>query len=202
MNFLAHAHLSGDNSSIMVGNFMADAVKGNASLKYKDDILKGIVLHRFIDTFTDAHRLHRQSRNLIRTEFGKFSGIVVDIYYDHFLAGNWQMYSHEPLETFTSRLYKELSKRIFILPKHTRYILPFMISQNWLLNYAHFKGLENVFHGMNRRTNYVSGMQNAVQVLKKNYTRLSDDFNNFYPQLLQYVNKLDVNGQDFLSRHG
>ncbi len=189
MNFLAHVHLSGKNTDLMVGNFIADAVKGNASLKYSGDVLRGIMLHRQIDTFTDAHRLHKQSRSLIRNDFGKFSGIVVDIYYDHFLAKNWRAYSDEPLSSFTSRVYKELSKRLFTVPNHTRRILPFMISQNWLLNYANFKGLENVFHGMDRRTKYISGMQNAVEVLKKNYKLLNDDFNGFYPELIQYVDK-------------
>jgi len=190
MNFLAHVHLSGKNNDIMVGNFIADAVKGNASLKYSGDILKGITLHRQIDSFTDAHWLHRQSRNLIRDDFGKFSGIVVDIYYDHFLAKNWPTYSEVPLSDFTSRVYKELSKRLFIVPNHTKRILPFMISQNWLLNYANYKGLENVFRGMDRRTKYLSGMQNAVPVLKKYYKPLDDDFNEFYPELMQYVNEL------------
>ncbi len=192
MNFLAHAHLSGKNNDLMVGNFIADAVKGNASLKYSGDILKGITLHRQIDTFTDAHRLHRQSRNLIREDFGKFSGIVVDIYYDHFLAGNWHVYSEEPLGNFTSWVYKELSKRWMIVPGHTKRILPFMISQNWLLNYANFKGLENVFNGMDRRTHYISGMQNAVGVLKKNYQPLQDDFTAFYAELIQYVDSLNI----------
>ncbi len=190
MNFLAHAHLSGNNSNILVGNFMADAVKGNPALKYKDDILKGIILHRHIDTFTDAHPMHKQSRKLIRNHFGKFSGIVVDIYYDHFLAKNWHQYSDEPLHDFTQMVYKELSKRLLIIPNHTKRILPFMISQNWLLNYANFKGLDNVFRGMDRRTKHISGMQNAVEVLKSNYMLLNDDFNTFYPELMQFVNEM------------
>ncbi len=187
MNFLAHVHLSGKNNDLMVGNFIADAVKGNASLKYSGDVLKGIRLHRLIDTFTDAHRLHKKSRDLVREDFGKFSGIVVDIYYDHFLAKNWEAFSEEPLRNFTSRVYKELSKRLLMVPSHTQRILPFMISQNWLLNYANFEGLDNVFHGMDRRTKHISGMQNAVEVLKKNYKLLNDDFNGFYPELRQYV---------------
>lgn len=191
MNFLAHAHLSGNNNDIMIGNFIADAIKGNAASRYQNDILKGITLHRHIDTFTDAHRLHKQSRSLIRNDFGKFSGIVVDIYYDHFLAKNWHSYSNISLHSFTLRVYKELIKRLVILPKHTKRILPFMISQNWLLNYANFKGLENVFYGMDRRTNHISGMQNAVQVLKKNYSQLNADFNEFYPELIKYADEVN-----------
>ncbi len=187
MNSLAHAHLSGNNSELLFGNFIADAVKGNAALKYKDDVLAGIVLHRKIDTFTDAHPIHKKSRDTIRQDFGKFSGIVVDIYYDHFLAKQWEMFSDIPLEKYTSNVYKLLSKRFLLLPNKTKRILPFMISQNWLLNYANFTGLENVFYGMNRRTNYLSGMHNAVEVLKKNYAGLNSDFNSFYPQLMEYA---------------
>ena len=189
MNFLAHAHLSGNNHNILFGNFIADAVKGNASLKYEGEVLAGITLHRKIDTFTDTHTIHKQSRNLIRSNFGKFSGIVVDIYYDHFLAKQWDAFSDTPLEKYTSNVYKLLSKKFLLLPNQTKKILPFMIAQNWLLNYANFNGLENVFYGMNRRTKHLSGMQNAVVVLKKNYAELNSDFNTFYPQLMEYAER-------------
>ena len=190
MNFLAHAHLSGKNSDLLFGNFIADAVKGNASLKYKDGILAGITLHRQIDTFTDTHPIHKESRDLIRPHFGKFSGIVVDIYYDHFLAKQWDAYSDTPLDQYTSWVYKQVSKRFLQLPNRTKRILPFMISQNWLLNYANYQGLENIFHGMDRRTNYISGMDNAVEVLKINYEPLNTHFNKFYLELMEYVKKL------------
>jgi len=189
MNFLAHVHLSGKNSDLLFGNFIADAVKGNASTKYKDDILAGITLHRQIDTFTDAHIIHKESRDLIRPHFGKFSGIVVDIYYDHFLAKQWNTYSDTPLDQYTRWVYKQVSKRFLQLPIRTKRILPFMISQNWLLNYANYPGLENIFHGMDRRTKYISGMDNAVEVLKTNHEPLNAHFNKFYPELMDYVKK-------------
>jgi acyl carrier protein phosphodiesterase len=193
MNFLAHAHLSGENSDLLFGNFIADAVKGDASLRYKNDILAGITLHRKIDSYTDSHRVHKNSRDLIRNRFGKYSGIVVDIFYDHFLAKQWENYSQVPLGEYTSWVYKEVSKRFFLLPYRTKRILPFMISQNWLLNYAHFDGLENVFYGMDRRTRFVSGMQHAVDVLKEQYPHLETDFNTFYPELIKYVASLKKN---------
>ncbi len=187
MNFLAHAHLSGDNTNLLFGNFIADAVKGDASVRYKDDILAGITLHRQIDTFTDAHPVHKKSRDLIRQDFGKYSGIVVDIYYDHFLAKQWEQFCNRSLERYTLWVYKQVSKRFLLLPGRTKRILPFMISQNWLLNYANYEGLENIFCGMDRRTKYVSGMNNAVEVLKQHYSELNNDFNAFYPQLMEYV---------------
>ncbi len=192
MNFLAHAHLSGKNSDLLFGNFIADAVKGDASQKYKDDILKGITLHRKIDTFTDSHPVHKKSRDLIRSDFGKYSGIVVDIFYDHFLANQWESYCAITLLEYTKWVYRQVSKRFFMLPGRTKRILPFMISQNWLLNYANFEGLENVFYGMDRRTKFVSGMQQGVKVLKKHYPLLDKDFNTFYPELMEFVQKVKV----------
>jgi len=189
MNFLAHAHLSGQNTNILFGNFIADAVKGNASIKYKDEILAGITLHRKIDTFTDAHPIHKKSRNLIRSEFGKYSGVVIDIYYDHFLAKQWDIYSSITLKQYTSWVYKHISKKFLLLPNTTKRFLPFMISQNWLLNYANFQGLDKVFYGMDRRTKFNSGMSGAVEILKIHYEPLKNDFNTFYPELLEYVER-------------
>ena len=189
MNFLAHAHLSGENTNILFGNFIADAVKGNASTSYKDEILDGITLHRKIDTFTDAHPIHKKSRNLIRSDFGKYSGVVIDIYYDHFLAKQWDVYASVPLKQYTSWVYKQISKKYLLLPNATKRFLPFMISQNWLLNYANYQGLDRIFHGMDRRTKFNSGMSSAVEILKINYEPLKNDFNSFYPELLEYVKK-------------
>ncbi len=187
MNFLAHAHLSGDDEDVIFGNMIADAVKGDASKKYSGNILKGITLHRMIDTFTDAHPVHKKSRNLIRNEFGKYSGIVVDIFYDHFLASGWNDYSEKPLKSFSANVYKILTKRFLILPLRSKRILPFMIGQDWLTNYSNFEGLENVFYGMDRRTKFNSGMKDAVSVLKEHYDDLQQDFKIFYSELYLFV---------------
>ena len=187
MNFLAHAHLSGDEEDIVFGNMIADAVKGDASKKYSGNILKGITLHRMIDSFTDAHSVHKRSRNLIRNEFGKYSGIVIDIFYDHFLASGWNDYSERPLKSFSANVYKILTKRFLMLPSRTKRILPFMIGQDWLTNYSNFEGLENVFYGMDRRTKFNSGMKDAVSVLKQYYDDLKLDFKIFYSELYVFA---------------
>ena len=87
MNYLAHLLLSGNNEKIMVGNFVADWVKGRTFDQYPEDIQRGIVMHRAIDSFTDSHPLHKHSRSFFVPSYGHFSGIVVDVLYDHFLKG-------------------------------------------------------------------------------------------------------------------
>lgn len=186
MNFLAHAHLSGDNDEILFGNFIADAVKGQQWKRYADNIRTGIRLHRQIDTFTDRHVLVKKSMNRIRSDYGKYSGIVVDIYYDHFLAKAWDNYHPTELRGFSKHVYSILSRRFLILPDRTKRMLPFLIAQNWLTAYAGFSGLERVFQGMDRRTSLLSGMSNAVEGLKKNYEPLKQDFTEFYPELQKF----------------
>ncbi len=190
MNFLAHAHLSGNDEDIMFGNLIADSVKGDASQKYTGNILKGITLHRLIDTFTDNHPVHKRSRDLVREDYGKYSGIVVDLFYDHFLAANWSHFSDEHLKSFTARIYRMLTKRFFMLPPRTKRILPFMIGQDWLANYANFPGMENILYGMDKRTAFRSGMKDAVAVLQQHYTVLESDFFEFYGALSDYVKEV------------
>ncbi len=186
MNLLAHAHLSGNNQNILLGNFIADAVKGNKKLNYKKEIQAGILLHLKIDAFTDSHDVVRQSIDRVKPEFGRFSGIVMDIYYDHFLARNWSLYDDRELQVFAAYVYGILTRNIFILPPRTKRLLPFLISQNWLTAYAGFNGLQQVFYGMDRKTGRISGMNKAVEVLKKNYEDLHKDFSTFYPELVTY----------------
>jgi acyl carrier protein phosphodiesterase len=186
MNFLAHVHLSQDNEDVIFGNFIADAIKGKSYLVYRNDIVTGILLHRDIDTFTDRHVIVKRSRNRIREHFGKFSGIVVDIYYDHFLARNWYKYHNQELARYSSYIYMILAKRFLLLPNRTKRLLPFLIGQNWLVGYANFVDLDRVFGGMNRRTGRISGMENAVKILRENYDYLYLDFVEFYSELESY----------------
>jgi acyl carrier protein phosphodiesterase len=186
MNFLAHAHLSGSNKDVLLGNFIADAVKGKKWLEYRQDIQTGILLHRQIDTFTDNHKLFKQSVKRVRKDFGRYTGIVMDIFYDHFLARNWQNYHEDELAVFAAHVYGILTRNVFILPNRTKRLLPFLISQNWLTSYAEFEGLKQVFYGIDRRTGRISGMDKAVESLVRNYDELFTDFATFYPQLIDF----------------
>ncbi len=189
MNFLAHTHLSGNNEDVIFGNFIADSVKGSSYTTFRQAIITGILLHRKIDSFTDSHPITKRSRDMVREHFGKFSGIVVDIYYDHFLARNWETYQSQELSAFSSKVYLILAKRFLLLPPRIKRLLPFLIAQNWLSGYANINDLRRVFKGMDRRTGHISGMENAIPVLKENYDQLYIDFLEFYIQLQEYSRK-------------
>ena len=123
MNFLAHIYLSGNNDLIKIGNFMADGIRGNDYLKFPDQVIKGILLHRQIDTFTDAHPIYRKSKHRLHKKYGHYSGVIMDILYDHFLAKNWGNYSNEKLEKYVSDFYKSLEENKNIISEKTKSIL-------------------------------------------------------------------------------
>lgn len=192
MNFLAHLYLSPLNQDVIFGNFIADSVKGKMFENFTKDIQAGIKLHRAIDRFTDNHPVFKQSRARLTPTYNRYSGVIVDIYYDHFLAKYWEEYSEENIKHFVRQKYHLLIQRFRHLPKRSKYILPFMITQNWLVNYSDLDHLQRVFEGMDRRTNHKSGMKTAVKSLLDDYDLFESDFRSFFPDVMAYVEKLEV----------
>jgi acyl carrier protein phosphodiesterase len=176
MNYLAHLYLSGKNEDILIGNFIADSVKGSKYKNYPTEIQRGVVLHRQIDTHTDAHPNFRTSTKRLHKNYGHYSGVIVDIFFDHFLAKNWSNYSSISLVSYAQECYSILNKNITMMPEKAQYILSYMIKGNWLLSYASIEGISGVLSGMNRRTNGRSGMDKAVFELEQYYSEFEHDF--------------------------
>jgi acyl carrier protein phosphodiesterase len=187
MNFLAHLFLSGNEEDVIAGNFFADAVKGNDLTRFPEGIERGIRLHREIDFYTDQHPVFRASKSRLSPKYGIFSGIIVDLYYDHFLAKYWSEFSDENLHQKVSRTYFLLIRRFHLLPARSKRILPFMITQNWLVGYGDPDVLQKVFYGMSRRTSRPSGMENAVQDLQAGYSLYENEFRTFFPEIIQHI---------------
>lgn len=183
MNFLAHIYLSGDNKQIQIGNFMADGIRGNDYLNYPDDIQKGIILHRAIDTFTDAHPIFRKSKHRLHEKYGHYSGVIIDIFYDHFLAKNWKKYSDEPLEKIATDFYENLSSNYAILTDRTKGMMPYMIARNWLVSYATLEGLSMIMFQMDHRTKNRVDMHLSMNELKEFYTEFEEEFTAFFEEL-------------------
>ncbi|WP_313807738.1 ACP phosphodiesterase [Flavobacterium sp.] len=183
MNFLAHIYLSGENDLIKIGNFMADGIRGHDYEHFPIDVQKGILLHRAIDTFTDAHPVFRQSKHRLHEKYGHYSGVIMDIIYDHFLAKNWKSYSNEKLEDYAARFYKSLQDNYDWLTPKTKGMMPYMIGRNWLVTYATVEGIGTILFQMDHRTKNRSGMQNAVQELKEFYTEFEEEFTAFFEEL-------------------
>jgi acyl carrier protein phosphodiesterase len=186
MNFLAHIYLSGDNDLLKIGNFMADSIHGNKFNDYPTEIKKGILLHRSIDSFTDMHPVYRQSKHRLHEKYGHYSGVIMDIFYDHFLAKNWKTYSDEKLEDYADNFYLLLKENHDLLTEKMKGILPYMIGRNWLVSYASIEGLEMILFQMDHRTKNRVAMHESIVELKQFYLQFDEEFCLFFEDLKQH----------------
>lgn len=170
----------------MIGNFIADSIIGNKFEHYAPEIQKGIILHRHIDTFTDTHPIVRKSKRRLHKRYGLYAGIIIDIFYDHYLAKHWHQYSAIPLDLYVTAVYKLLSTQKEHLPPKTQHLLPYMIDQNWLYNYQFNEGIQKVLNGMNRRTQLKSQMHLAIEDLILKEALFYTDFSQFFKDLISF----------------
>ncbi|MGI9531137.1 ACP phosphodiesterase [Lutimonas sp.] len=189
MNYLAHIYLSQDHEMITIGNFMADHIKGNKYKKFPAELQKGILLHRQIDSFTDTHEIVKISKRRLNDRYGLYRGVVIDIFYDHFLAKNWQDYSEIPLSEYTQNFYAILNKNFDYLPDKIQHMSTYLIRDNWLLSYARLEGIQSVLEGMNRRTKNRGQIDMAIYDLESNYKDFKNDFVLFFDDLVSFSNK-------------
>ncbi|MDQ2695499.1 MAG: ACP phosphodiesterase [Pseudomonadota bacterium] len=189
MNFLAHLYLAGDDPQALVGGLMGDFVKGRIETLegLTPGLRQGIVLHRRVDAFTDAHPLVGRSRGRVQPRFRRYAGILVDVYYDHFLARHWQRYAAEPLPAFTARVYRVLAGHYALMPPRMQRSVACMIRDDWLGGYRQLAGVGRALRGIEGRLRRESRLGEAVADLEMNYPALEQDFISFFPLLCAFV---------------
>ncbi len=171
----------------MFGNFIADSIKGKQSQQYPESVQLGIRIHQFIDAFTDGHEQVLQSRRRLYPHFGKYAGVVQDIFYDHFLALSWPSYHPMPLDEFAERVYRVIEAQSELLNERSRRTFRHMSTHNWLLNYREEQGIDRALKGMAYRASYPSNMENAIPVLRTHFEELQSDYSSFFPELKRAV---------------
>ncbi|KDD66188.1 acyl carrier protein phosphodiesterase [Pseudomonas sp. BT76 TE3572] len=186
MNYLAHLHLGGQRPGQLLGSLYGDFVKGRLQGQFDPEIEAAIQLHRSIDVFTDRHPLVDVSLSRFSMTRRRYAGIVLDVFFDHCLARDWTLYSDQPLEQFTSGVYRVLSAEAQ-LPERLAQIAPHMVANDWLGSYREFAVLEQVLRGISRRLTQPEELAAAMQELRVLYEPLSDDFRLFYPQLQDFA---------------
>lgn len=187
MNFLAHIYLSGENEKLMVGNFIGDYVKGKSYENYASPIREGILLHRQIDFFTDSHSNFRNAKRLLVEEFGLYSGIIIDFFYDHLLAKNWNCYSDLTLRTFAKRTHAILLSNFFHLPKRVQGFLPFLVQNKRLESYATKEGIQKSMEIMTRYTSLPDRTEIAMKILEENFPYFENNFSSFFADVIDFV---------------
>lgn len=196
MNYLAHLRLAENNHKSIIGNLLGDFVKGrleNYSIIYYQSILKGIITHSKVDIFTDKHPIYLISKRRISSDRSRFAGIIIDLIYDYFLANNWDLYSEQKLSKFINDVYSTFNNHYDILPSKLQKMLPMIIKENWLLSYKNIDGIALAFQRLSRRFKRENSLLNAEIELINNYEELEQDFNQFFPQLITFVEDNRVN---------
>lgn len=187
LNYLAHLFLSGSNTDLMIGNYIGDSLKGVDIAKFNSSIQNGVKLHRYIDQYTDNHPVVAESKLLIRHEFSKFTPVVIDVYYDYFLANTWHNHSKVSLDSFALKKYALLQDNHDVLPYGAQRFLHYMQSNNILVAYKTMKGIAKVFWGMSHRTKFKSRMELAHEILPAFEDQISVQFNSFFEDLKNEV---------------
>lgn len=187
MNFLAHLLLSGNREGIVMGNFVGDFVKGlltqEKTTNWNPEYVTGLRLHRYIDSFTDTHPVVREARKKIAEKHGRLSGIIVDIYFDYFLAKFFTDFCNETLWEYAHRMYGLIEENEYLIPEQMIPMAKAMIRQDWLNSYASLEGIDLTFSRMSRRAGFMIPIRNAVDELRLNELFYQEKFELFFPEL-------------------
>jgi acyl carrier protein phosphodiesterase len=191
MNWLAHAFLSKPDIEFRLGNLLADLVKGRDRAAMPPAFLNGVRQHQEIDAFTDTHQAVHRSRARIGGDFRHTTGILVDVFYDHFLALNWERYAPETLDSFTARLYADIRGHSIKLPAEASAAIERMMTDDRLGSYRRIDGIEaslrRVSLRLEARTGRDFGLERGVAELVTHFEGLQADFAEFFPQLSAHV---------------
>ena len=189
MNFLAHLYLTRDLSEeTIIGNFIADAIKGKRNYAlYSLDIQRGMDIHREIDHFADLHPEFKKGTSRLNLNHGKYSGIVLDILYDHILAQNWVKYHQIELSEFAQSQYLLINKHEHLLPEFTKYWFQVMRNDNLLTAYADESGIEDVLDRMDQRIGKGTAMRGAIKELQQHKSVFTEEFSLMFHDMQNHL---------------
>lgn len=195
MNYLAHSYLSYQQPDLIIGNFIADSIQGNRFEGLTEGIIKGITLHRKIDTYTDAHPVFLTSKHRFSKDFDKYSGVLMDIIYDHYLAKNFEQYSPLSLQQHADGIYEILKNNHDFLPEHAKRFYGYMTERNILFHYSSIEGIQTVLTHLSGRIRNRFELQLAIPILEANYKEIEEEFFIFFDDLQAFCKEqIELNG--------
>lgn len=185
MNFLAHIHIATVCDSDIAGNLLGDFVKGNPVGRYPNEVVDGIMLHRFVDKFTDQHEISRQVKLLFSPARRRFAPIAMDVFWDHCLANDWSQYCEESLHSFCLTAEKRVGKPNIDLPERYLHVMELMWKNRWLTSYVSIKTIEIALERMSHRSVRMAPLAECFQDIDKNYDEMRELFSILYDDVLK-----------------
>ena len=194
MNFLAHIYLSGDDTEVLMGNFIGDSIKGKKRiLQFPEQVQKGIIVHREIDSYMDSHPIVKKGMSRLRSKYPKYSGVIIDMFYDHLLAANWSIYSDISLEKYIQYIYNTVEENNHLLVGKAKVMFPAMRENNWLLSYATLEGMESILYQMTYRIKNRVALHDSINELREFYEDYEYEFFDFFDQIMKHLSiKFDI----------
>jgi acyl carrier protein phosphodiesterase len=190
MNHLANLYLSRNLGEKMLGCLIGEIVRTSNFEKYTQSIVEGIELNKKISNFVKDHPVYERSRMKLNPKYSKHASKIIDIFYDHFLAANWHLYSEESLGQFAREHYDFILENHGILPYKLRKIISVMVNDNWLVNYASVQGIHSFMREITRRDTFQTNLEYSLEDLINQYNEFKADFDEIFPQVQQYVHEL------------
>jgi acyl carrier protein phosphodiesterase len=188
MNWLAHIQLSGDSAATRIGNLIPDLVRASEIDGIHQQFVPGIQLHRIIDSYTDSHPVFRQSSSRINGALRRYASILIDLFYDHFLACEWCSYSLVPLEEVVGDFHESIDSFRSELPTCVYERLVQIRDERYLLSYSTEAGITAALSRVSSRLRRPVDLAIGVEQLKTHYELFAADFRDFYPQLIAHTN--------------
>ncbi|WNC73204.1 ACP phosphodiesterase [Thalassotalea psychrophila] len=187
MNYLAHLYFAKPNKYSLAGNLMGDFTKGVDLSLLPESVLNGIHNHRVIDKYTDNHQSVRALKTLLTAERKRFSAVISDVVFDHFLARHWDKFSQQSFAQFRQSSYQQLSLVTNIMPERMRFTVEKMIAQDWLRSYQNINHTGKAIDSISRRIRFENNLSGAIDEVKMHYGEYESAFLEFFPQLQSYM---------------
>lgn len=187
MNWLAHLYLSEPSPEFRLGNLLPDLVRPSQCQGLSPEIQRGMTCHHRIDAFTDAHPTVRQSIGRLHPSCRRMGGILIDMFYDHFLAVRWAEFSLIPLESFASEVYDSFLLLAQHVPETVSVRFQQMKATNLLCSYRTLPGIEAALDRIGTRFREPIQLGPAISELENNYAALNADFSEFFPALVKHI---------------
>lgn len=186
MNYLAHLHLAHLSETSLPGALLGEYARGHIDPNLSPELQLGIRLHRQIDSYTDAHPLHRGAVQAMPSPFRRYGGIIMDMMFDHFLARFWPHYHDQPLLDFIDCAHRQLIPDSQWPPAMVTLVAR-MQHYQLLASYQTLDGITLAITRIDPRFKIPTPLPLCAPLLHEHYDDMEHAFLGFYPELMAFV---------------